>query len=63
MLEQKRQRDQAGEDAAQAEKPDLAVAHREDLLKHAPPTARREKGQQAFEDEQAGQRQPERAAV
>lgn len=62
-LEQKCHPDKARDDAAQPEKTDLAVAHREDLLEHAAPATGRKKGKQAFEDKQAGQRQPERAAV
>lgn len=62
-LEQKRHPDEARQHAAQPEKTDLAIAHAEDLLEHAAPAAGREKGKQAFEDKQAGQRQPERAAV
>jgi len=62
-LEQKRHPDQTRDDAAQAEEADLAVAHGEDLLEHAAPAAGREKGKQALEDKQAGQREPERAAV
>jgi hypothetical protein len=62
-LEQKRHPDRAREDAAQTEEADLPVAHAENLLEHAAPAAGREERKQAFQDKQAGQRQPERAAV
>lgn len=62
-LEQKGHPDAARDDAAQPEKTDLAVAQAENLLEHAAPAARRDKGKQALQDKQAGQREPERAAV
>ena len=54
---------QTRDDAAQAEETDLAIAHAEDLLEHAAPATGREKRKEALQDKQAGQREPERAAV
>jgi len=54
---------QAGQNATQAEKPDLAITQLQDLRKHAAPAAGRQKRKQALDHQDQGHGQPEGAAV
>lgn len=49
--------------AAKPEKPDLPIAHFEDLLKQPAPSAWRQERQHAFKHQHESQRQPKAVAI
>lgn len=57
------QQHQTDHDAAQAEKPDLAIAESEYLLEHAAPAARGDERQDPFNHQHQRQRLPEGVSV